>query len=120
MVRNRGERGEGQLGCLIGLVLLLAAGLVAYKVIPVKVRAAEMRDVVIDEARSAGQNPDSRIMQTILTRAKHLDLPVTENNVSIVRGGGMIRIDVKYTLEVDFPGYTYVWNFHHKAENPLF
>ncbi|HEX7707163.1 MAG TPA: hypothetical protein VF701_11960 [Thermoanaerobaculia bacterium] len=120
MVRNRHERGEGQLGCLIGLVLLLAAGLVAYKVIPIKVKAAEMRDVVIDEARSAGQNRDPQIMKAILNRAKHLELPVTEDNVSIVRGSGMIRIDVKYTLEVDFPGYTYVWNFHHKAENPLF
>ena len=37
MSRNRRERGEGQLGCLVGLVLLLIAGLIAYRLIPVKV-----------------------------------------------------------------------------------
>lgn len=120
MLQRRGERGEGQFGCLVGLALLLIAALVAYKMIPIKVKAAEMRDAMIDEARSAGQNPDARIMKAIIRKAEALNLPVTEKNVDIRRSSGEIRIEMKYTVPVEFPGYTYNWDFHHKTENPIF
>ena len=121
MLRNRRERGEGQLGCLFGLALLLVGILVAYKMIPVKVKAAEMRDVVIDEAKSAGTHTDKRIMEEILAKAQQLDLPVEKDNVEIERmSNNTIRVEVKYTVPVAFPGYTYNWDFHHKAENPVF
>jgi hypothetical protein len=120
MQRHR-ERGEGNFGCLVGLVLLLIAGLVAYKMIPVKIKAAELRDMVVNEARSAGiHHDDGRIRRTILSRAEQLGLPVTEQNVQIVRRAGYITIDVQYTVPVVFPGYTYNWKFHHATENPIF
>jgi hypothetical protein len=120
MVRRWRERGEGQMGCLFGLVILLIGVLIAYKMIPVKVKAAEMRDIVQDEARAAGQHSDKRIMETILIRAQQLNLPIAKENVSISRAANIIVVDVKYTVPVVFPGYTYNWNFHHKAENPIF
>ena len=120
MARRWRERGEGKLGCLFGLVVLLIGVLIAYKMIPVKVKAAEMRDVVQDESRAAGQRNDKLIMETILARAKQLELPIEKENVQINRGSGQIAIDVKYSVPVVFPGYTYNWNFHHHAENPLF
>jgi len=49
-----------------------------------------------------------------------LGLPLEKQNLSISRGNNTIKIDAKYTVVVEFPGYTYVWNFHHKAENPIF
>ena len=120
MSRNRRERGEGQFGCLVGLVLLLIAGLVAYRLIPVKVRAAEMRDTVIDESKSAGQHNDKQIKESILYKAKQLELPVDPANVIVRRSPNYIRVEVKYTVPVEFPGYTYKWNFEHKYENPVF
>jgi hypothetical protein len=120
MLRNRRERGEGQFGCLVGLVLLLIAGLVAYRMIPVKVKTAEMRETVVNEARSAGQNSDQAVMKAILYKAEQLQLPITEKDVQIKRANSMIRVEVNYTVPVQFPGYTYNWNFNHKAENPLF
>ena len=120
MRRNRGEAGEGQFGCLIGIVLLLAAGLVAYKMIPIKVKAAEMRDTVIDEAKSGGQHTDKRITDEILRTAERLDLPVAEDAIIIERHAGQIRVEVSYTIPVEFPGYTYNWSFRHRTENPIF
>jgi hypothetical protein len=120
MMRNRRELGEGKLGCLVGLVLLLAAGLVAYKMIPIKVKAAELRGTVVDEAKSAGRHNDKRIKESILVRARQLELPVTENDVMVARQSGMIRVEVTYVVPVEFPGYTYQWHFRHKAENPIF
>ena len=45
---------------------------------------------------------------------------MTENNININRANSYIRIEVKYTVPVDFPGYTYNWDFRHYYENPIF
>lgn len=120
MVRNRRERGEGRLGCLVGVIFLLVAGLVAYKMIPIKVKVADLRDTVQDEARSAGTRSDKDILNSILAKAQQLELPVTEDNVKINRIPNSIKIDVAYTVPVQFPGYTYNWKFRHQTDNPIF
>jgi hypothetical protein len=120
MLRNRRERGEGQFGCLVGLAVLLVAALVAWKMIPVKVKAAEFRETVVDEAKSGGQHNDARIRKAILTKAEDLDLPVTSDDILINRKAASIRVEVAYTVPIEFPGYTYNWNFKHSAENPIF
>jgi hypothetical protein len=125
MSRNRRERGEGQFGCLVGLVLLLIAGLVAYKLIPVKVKSAEMRDAVVDEAKSAGRHQNERmseiISKNLLEKAKQLGLPVKPEDVKVERTqSSYVRIEVKYSVPVQFPGFTYNWNFRHYYENPIF
>ncbi|HYI12736.1 MAG TPA: hypothetical protein VEK57_27045 [Thermoanaerobaculia bacterium] len=119
-MRNRRERGEGQFGCLVGLVVLVIAVLIAYRMIPVRVKAADLRDTVVDESKSAGQHNDRQIRQAIDYKAKQLGLPVTEDDVIVNRARGYIKVEVKYTVPVEFPGYTYQWHFHHKAENPIF
>ena len=120
MLRKRGERGEGQFGCLVGIVILLVAGVLAYKLIPIKVKAADMRDTVVDEAKSAGQHDERVIRKNILSKAEELNFPVTDDNIEISRKSTYVIIDVKYTVPVDLPGYKYNWNFHHHAENPIF
>lgn len=119
-VRKWRERGEGQMGCLFGLVLLLIGILIAYKMIPVKVKNAELRDVITDESRAAGQHRDDRIRETIVAKAAQLQLPIKPDDVKIVRIANSITIDVNYTVPVEFPGYTYQWDFHHHTENPIF
>jgi hypothetical protein len=118
--RNHRERGEGQAGCLVGLVVLLLVGLIAWKVIPVKVKAAEMRDTIVDEAKSAGTHRDPQIMKAILAKAEELELPITEDDVEIDRKQNDITITVDYSVPLEFPGYTYNWDFHVEANNPLF
>jgi hypothetical protein len=120
MVRNRRERGEGQLGCVVGLIVLALAILVAYKMIPVKVKTAELRQTIIDEAKSAGTHDDGRILKSIVQKAQDLNLPVTEKDVDIARRSDAIRVEVKYTVPINFPGFTYNWNITHTASNPIF
>jgi hypothetical protein len=120
MLRNRRERGESQFGCLVGLILLLVAGVLAYKLIPIKVKAADFRDTIVDEAKSAGQHDERVIMKNILRKAEELEFPVTEKDVAIKRSSTYVSIDVKYAVPVDLPGYNFNWNFHHHTENPVF
>lgn len=120
MRRYRNQRGEGQGGCVFGLILLLIGIFIAFKLIPVKVKAAELRQTVHDESKMAGMRDDGRIMRGILKKAEELRLPVTEDNVKINRGANQISIDVQYVVPVDFPGFVYKWKFHHRADNPIF
>ena len=120
MRKSRRERGESQFGCLIGLILLGLAIFVAWKMIPVKVKAAELRQTVVDEAKSAGTHNDERIRAAILAKAREDNLPVTENDIKIVRNVGEITVTVTYTIPIVFPGYTYNWHLEHEAKNPIF
>jgi predicted membrane protein len=108
------------MGCLIGLILLGIGIFVAYKMIPVKVRAAEVRQVVEDEAKSAGSHEDERIKAAIVAKAKDDDLPLTEDDIKIVRHAGEITVDVNYTVPIQFPGYIYQWHISHHVQNPIF
>lgn len=116
----RSQRGEGQLGCIVGLIFLVAAGYVAFKMIPIKVKAAELRQTVTDSARSAGTMNDARIRRAILSKARDLELPLKERDLEIRRANAIIKIEAEYTVPVEFPGYTYQWEFRHVAENPIF
>lgn len=120
MCRRGRERGEGQFGCVIWLLLLVLAIFIAYKLIPVKVKAADLRQTVVDEAKTAGTHNDDLILHSILKKAEDVGLPVTQDEVHIVRTTETIKVDVDYTVPVQFPGFTYNWHFHHHAENPLF
>ena len=117
---NRREAGEGNFGCIVGLVILVIAGVIAYKVIPLKAQMADLRQVCIDEGKSAGQHSDVIITKRILEKAEEVHLPVTEDNIQITRHENSISIDVDYTVPVEFPGYTYQWHEHHHVENPVF
>ncbi len=120
MRHKRGQRGDSQFGCVVGVILLLAGLFVAYKMIPIKVKAAELRQVVYDESKAAGSRGDDRILAAILRKAEDLHLPVTADNVHIDRRRNDISIDVEYVVPVQYPGFTYQWKFHHHAENPMF
>jgi len=104
---------------LIGLILLALAIFVAWKMIPVKVRAAELRQTVVNEAHSAGTHNDDRIRAAILAKARENDLPVTENDVTIVRTTGEITVTVDYTVPIQFPGYVYNWHLHPEERAPI-
>lgn len=120
MRMSRRERGESQLGCLVGLILLGVAIFVAWKMVPVKVKAAELRQTVVDEAKSAGTHNDDRIKSAILAKAREDNLPVTDDDIKIVRNNSEITVTVTYTIPIAFPGYTYNWHLQHEATNPIF
>jgi hypothetical protein len=120
MLKRRRERGEGQFGCLVGLVLLLLAGLIAYKLIPIKVKAADLRETIVNESKSAGRHSDRAIVGNIMFKAKQLELPLKEEDIHVQRVNSYIKIEVTYTVPVQFPGYVYNWDFRHYYENPIF
>jgi hypothetical protein len=121
MRRRTAERGDGNLGCIVWVLLLAIGVLIAWKMIPVKVNSSEMYDYMDELARfSAGKEPPEDIKKKILARASELHLPLQKEDVSVVRDGDRILMSIEYTVPVEFPGYTYNWHFKHELDRPIF
>jgi hypothetical protein len=121
MRQRAAQRGEGNLGCIFWLLVLVVAVLISWKMIPVKVNSAEFADYMVEVAQFQSANkPPEELKKLLLFRAGELGIPLTKENVSVVKNGDRIRMSVDYTVPVDFPGYTYNWHFHHELDRPIF
>ena len=116
------ERGEGKAGCIIGLVILAAAVIVAVKAVPVKVAVAELKDFCERQAEGASlpRHTDELILSQIIIKAQQLNLPVSAADVKVWRDGSMVHIEAKYRVIIDFPFYTYPWDVYYKIDRILF
>jgi hypothetical protein len=121
MPRRTAERGEGNLGCILWMLVLGLAVLISWKMIPVKVNNAELVDYMTEVAQfQSAQKPPEELKKMIIGRAGELGIPLTKENVTVVRNGDRIRMTVDYTMPVEFPGYTYNWHFRHELDRPIF
>lgn len=121
MARRTAERGDSNLGCIVWLLVLGIAVLISWKMIPVKVNSAELSDYMVEIAQfESARRPPEELKKMIINRAGELGLPLTKENVTVVRNGDRIRMTADYTVPVAFPGYTYNWHFHHEIDRPIF
>jgi hypothetical protein len=121
MRKRIAERGEGNLGCILWLLVLGLAVMICVKTIPVKIASAEMYDYMDEVARSAGVNTTAEdVKKAILQRAVDLKLPLEKDMVTVSRQGDRLRMRAEYTVPVEFPGYTYNWHFVHELDRPIF
>ncbi|HEV8582361.1 MAG TPA: hypothetical protein VGX68_25110 [Thermoanaerobaculia bacterium] len=122
MPRRRAERGEGNIGCILWLLALGIALLIAWKAVPVKMQSAELYDFMDEAAKfRAERTPTEELEKQILERAKQLNIPLEKKNVRVERkAGDRIYMEVEYTIPVEFPGYTYPWHFRQTLDRPIF
>lgn len=121
MRRRIAERGEGNLGCIVWLLVLGLAVMISVKAIPVKIASAELYDFMDEVARSSGVNTTAEdVKKAILKRAVDLKLPLDKDHITVERVGDLLRMRVEYTVPLEFPGYTYQWHFLHEMERPIF
>lgn len=121
MIRHARERGEGNLGCILWAVAFLLVAYALYMTLPTKIASAQLYDFMVDQAKEADRIPPAEIKKRILFKAKELDLPVAEKDVTAEKLGDRIRMKAKYTVHIDFGlGVTYDWNFFHDVDRPIF
>lgn len=121
MSRRIAERGEGNLGCIVWLLVLCVAVMISWKMIPVKVSNAELVDYMDELARfNAARETPEELRKKIIARAGELGITLDKQNVTVVKNGDRVRMTVEYTVPVEFPGYTYNWDFHHELDRPVF
>jgi hypothetical protein len=121
MVRER-ERGAGNFGCIMGILILVAGVIIATKAIPPKIAVAELNDFAVRQAESASlpHHSNQDITEAIIRKAQELKLPVDPENVTVSRNSEQVRVEVSYRVVIEFPFYTYNWDVKHKIERTLF
>ena len=118
----RYQRGDVPLGCLVGGAVALIVVLVTIKVAPIMISVGELdKEIgVLADRANRREYHDQRIRKSILTKAEELDLPVNKKSIDIKRTSNRIKVTVRYTIPIEFPGYTYVWDKEHFHDRPLF
>lgn len=119
----RNQRGDVPVGCLVGGVVALIVVLITIKVAPIMIHVGELDKEISTLADRANRREynDQRIRRTILEKAEQLDVPVDKKKgIDIKRTSNRIKIRVHYTIAIEFPGYTYLWDKEHYHERPLF
>ncbi|MFI5179761.1 MAG: hypothetical protein ACHQPI_00005, partial [Thermoanaerobaculia bacterium] len=117
---RRLERGEGMFGLLIALVLLFVVVTAGVKIIPLHIHGAEMFDAMNEAANFGGLKPVEKLQDELYTKAQEIRVPVKPQNVTVVRNGGYVVVQVRYQETVDVFTYKYVYNFDKKVEKLVF
>ena len=120
MARLQFRHGQGKIGCIIWLLVLLAVVGIAAKLIPIKIRSAELYDFMEEQAMFAARTKPEEIKKRILRRAEELELPLTKKNLVVERRAGRVRMRATYTVLIELPGYTLEWPFEHILDRPVF
>ena len=120
MRRWSAEKGSGNLGCILWTIALIVAVLIAYKAIPVKIKSAELYDHMVEMGKFGGKTNPEDMEKDILATAQRLELPLDKEHLKVERIGDRLRMRATYTVPLEFPGYTYNWNFDHQVDVPIF
>lgn len=94
-------------------VLVAMAGLLAVFT-PIYLHNLQLQNFVgtLTQGVETQTTPDADLRRLILEKAHALALPVTADNVQIFHSPGAIRIDVRYLVPVELPGYAVNLHFY--------
>ncbi|MEJ2112076.1 MAG: hypothetical protein P8Z37_19640 [Acidobacteriota bacterium] len=112
--------GKGFLGCMLGIVLLVAMIFAAIKLAPVYYSnymfEEELKNITSDAG--ARYRSNDTIITEIVNSAKEFDITIkpadTDKNIKIERFAGQIHITVRYYVPVDFLIYKTTLEFEIK------
>ena len=94
-------------------VLAVMAGLLA-DFTPIYLHNLQLQNFVggLTQGVDNRNKTDAELRRSILQEAHSLGLPVTEDDVHILRSPGSLRIDVRYLVPVKLPGYAVNLHFY--------
>ena len=118
-MRSTGK-GEGKAGCIFWVAVLAAFLGIGYQAVPAKINISDLEEFMTRQAESAGSASGTQIRDSILARAKDLDLPVTKDNLIVDKSGDRILIECEYEIPISLLVYTYNWKVKHRIDRPVF
>ena len=121
---DRGQRGEGNLGYLVVILILAVLGYGAFRIVPVYLEQDEFFDeLLVIAGKGTVQTWDDRtIRRQVMALAQSMDFQVEQNDIRVerVRQRPEIIVVVDYSRTLEFPGdYQYVLELHSAAAGNL-
>jgi hypothetical protein len=96
--------GKGMVGCLVFIVLMGLAIVLAVQLGPVYYADYNMEADIKTEASRAGARflDDDTIIRDVYQMAKRNDVPIQRENIKVHRLAGQVVIEVTYSVPVSF------------------
>lgn len=98
---NRWERGEGRIGTIIALIVMILVAMSLFEFVPKKVATVKLGDFCMEQARHGGKN-ERKIRKRIYDVAQELRLPVEHENIQ-VKVTHRVLIQVDYVVPLELP-----------------
>ena len=114
------QAGQGKIGCALWVLAAVIAGMVAFKMIPVKVKTSELHTFMVDQAKWAGNLTNDALKKNVIAKGLELGLPLDEKSVTVQKDRDHVRMEAIYTVPIEFPGYTYYWQFHELVDRNIY
>lgn len=117
----RSRRGSSTTGCLLWLLLFVAALYYGVHIGELYYRSWQLAEEMKSQARLAPSLTDPVIMRRLVTKAEELGLPheATEFRIQRTPRPPTIRIETRYRETVKLPFFTHTFAFTPHAEAPL-
>lgn len=100
---SRGRAGRASLGCLFGLLLVVAAVYFAWDAGEAYMRYYRFRDAMHQVARFAESTSNRDVVERLRAKADSLGLPAEAQKVRVRRRRNVITIWSEYTESVQLP-----------------
>jgi len=114
--------GKINIGCILMAAILAVGGIAVYKIIPVRVKSAEIKEAVKRAAELAATDSrykNANIVASILEAARDNNLPISDKQIKIERSGREVHVEVNYQVTVDIVRYKYVMTFNPFYDAPI-
>lgn len=122
-MRSASERGEGRLGAIIWLLIVVAVVWASWKLLPVYYRNYNFSDRVVELARAPKySHNDDRITQELIKAAQEnlLEAYINEKTCKINTMEVRRTIVCEYDRVVEvLPGIKHKFHFRNEADQPL-
>ena len=122
-MRSNGERGEGRIGSIIGLIVFAGVCLAAWNVAPIFIADYTFADKLHEFARmNRYQFKDDDIRNLVMKEAgkQRIDVYLGRDGCKILTRETSRTIDCAYQREVEIlPGFKHVFRFTPSADQPL-
>jgi len=119
--QRSGERGSASLKFLIVMLILGATAYSGYCYIPVAYHATLFKDLMqhqVDVASAQGYKPQW-VAEQLIKNAPEYDIPADAVYTPVLRDSRM-EVRVQYVRPIEFPGYTYNYEFDHTVKSTAF
>ncbi len=115
------ERGGARLKFLVVMAILAAVGYAGYLYVPVRYQAFLYKDLMqnrVDAATALG-HPPSWITEQLTKSGPEYDVPANAV-IAPMQQGDRLEVRVQFTRPIEFPGFTYEYQFDHTAKGTQF
>jgi hypothetical protein len=120
-MRRSSERGSGRVQFFIVMTVLVVAAYAGYLYVPVAYRAKEYADLMQHYADLSGaqERPVAWVEEQLRKNAADYEVPSDATITPVLRDGQVV-VRVQFVKPIEFPGYTYNYEFDRTVKATAF